>query len=395
MKKITTVFITLMLSVCLFAQDYWFVPKVLSTKQQEYHEYSDSFALSYAELYEQPWFVAYTRTKGQYSAQGLERNESFRPDMTISTGSAELADYKGSGYSRGHLCPNSACNHSSKTQYDCFLLSNMSPQLQTLNGGCWLKGENAEDTFGRKYAKTYVIVGPVFNKPNYKTIGKNKVAVPDEFFRICVFTDNEDNIKECFAVVMSQATANDAKSTLNWNNTKFIKSIDEIEAKTGLDFFPALDDETEDKLESFKYGGKLPNVKFVKGKVTTTKPTTQTNTVNTEPATEGFTYRLITGATLSTIKKNISSGKYVKNMARDTGYSKEEICFSIGYYNLANRVITIEKGKVLKELTFDNIDTVAIISALDRKSASVEEIAEMYECEVLDLICWIGKQKSK
>jgi hypothetical protein len=60
-----------------------------------------SFILAYAEEHEQAEWVAYRLTIDQLKEVVQERSNSFRPDTSITTSSASLADYRGSGYDKG------------------------------------------------------------------------------------------------------------------------------------------------------------------------------------------------------------------------------------------------------------------------------------------------------
>ena len=62
------------------------------------------YALVYDEEHEQPKWVAYHLTRDEVYGV-YERKDNFRADPSIFSGSAELEDYRGSGYDRGHLIP--------------------------------------------------------------------------------------------------------------------------------------------------------------------------------------------------------------------------------------------------------------------------------------------------
>lgn len=62
------------------------------------------YTLSYNEEYEIANWVAYELTREEVLGEE-ERGDDFREDKSVSTGSAKLNDYKGSGYDRGHMAP--------------------------------------------------------------------------------------------------------------------------------------------------------------------------------------------------------------------------------------------------------------------------------------------------
>ena len=64
-----------------------------------------AYDLGYSEEHEQAAWVSYALTKKEVQTKVAKRANNFRSDGIVSTGSATLADYKGSGYDRGHLAP--------------------------------------------------------------------------------------------------------------------------------------------------------------------------------------------------------------------------------------------------------------------------------------------------
>ena len=86
------------------------------------------YAFLYSEKHEQPLWVSYKLTKAEVQNKVAKRKDNFRLDPVIKTGSAILADYKGSGYDRGHLAPAGDMAWSQKAMSDSFFLTNMSPQ---------------------------------------------------------------------------------------------------------------------------------------------------------------------------------------------------------------------------------------------------------------------------
>ncbi len=92
------------------------------------------YVLKYNEHFEQAEWVAYQLTDIEVNGD-FERSDNFRKDLHVSTGSATLKDYKGSGYDRGHLIPASDMKWSPDAMSSSFYMSNMSPQYPSFNRG--------------------------------------------------------------------------------------------------------------------------------------------------------------------------------------------------------------------------------------------------------------------
>lgn len=201
------------------------------------------YVLSYNEDYEVADWVAYEFTNEELNTSVASRKDNFRADPMISTKSAELSDYKGSGYSRGHLAPAADFNWSEEAMSDTFFLSNMTPQLQNnFNAGIWLTAENYVREVCSENDVVYVVTGPVLTDGPYETIGKNNVAIPKQFYKVLLCVDESGYCSPIAMVIPHDA---DRKTELS----KFFCSINDVEKLTGLDFFPLLDDSVEEIIE--------------------------------------------------------------------------------------------------------------------------------------------------
>lgn len=235
----------------------------------EFRSFS-GYTICYREEYEQPEWAAYTLT-GEKLVKNASRKDNFRPDPEISTGSASLADYKGSGYDRGHLAPAADFSYSEDAMSGSFYLSNMSPQNGSFNRGIWAKLEAAVRDWAGETLITYVVTGPVLEKPanEYGFIGANEVSVPEYYYKALLFV-YEDNAKVPAALTAAGASSDALLSATTSDGQQvwlyaagyllpneksgadlasFMVSIDDIEARTGLDFFSLLPDVYEDALE--------------------------------------------------------------------------------------------------------------------------------------------------
>ena len=99
------------------------------------------YALGYIEYHEQAAFVIYKLTAREALTKEAQRTNRFRRDPEIPTGSATTADYRRSGYDRGHLAPAADMAFSVQTMADSFFMSNMSPQKPAFNRGIWKRLE--------------------------------------------------------------------------------------------------------------------------------------------------------------------------------------------------------------------------------------------------------------
>jgi len=104
----------------------------------------------------------------------------------------------------------------------------------------WNRLEQKVRYWASKERQLYVITGGVLGK-DLTTIGREKVAVPKLYYKI-LLDYSEPEIKAIAFLVPHQ----ESKEPLY----QFVVSIDEIEQLTTLDFFPALPDDLENKLEA-------------------------------------------------------------------------------------------------------------------------------------------------
>jgi len=198
------------------------------------------FTLCYSEEDEQPYWVAYVLTPQETVISKVQRQDNFREDPMISTKSAVLKDYKGSGYDRGHLIPFADLSWSEQSGSDSFYLSNMSPQVAALNRGRWQELESVVRTFSLE-GPVCVVTGPVLTDGPFMTIGESKVSVPNYYYKV-ILDYCEPGFKAIGFVLPNSDCPKDLKD--------YAVSVDEVERLTGLDFFSLLDDTTEDALES-------------------------------------------------------------------------------------------------------------------------------------------------
>ena len=133
----------------------------------------------------------------------VERFDNFRPDLRVpEMFRADLADYEGSGFDRGHLVASANQAETEIQNSETFLLSNMSPQKPEFNRGIWKELEDAIRKLDdqKSVLETYVICGPIFNfDVSVMTItpkGKKGVTlpIPHAYFKSVLTEDNRGRL---------------------------------------------------------------------------------------------------------------------------------------------------------------------------------------------------------
>lgn len=161
------------------------------------------------------------------------------------------ADYYLSGFTRGHMCASSDRQTSVEQNKQTFYYSNMQPQYSTHNSGCWAILENKVKDWGfhGTYRDTlYVVKGGTIDKEEgiLSYVGSKKMIVP-RYLYMCILAVKNGKYKAIG--FWTQQTGDKTKDKFT-KYTDYVKSIDEIEKLTGIDFFCNLPDNIEKEVES-------------------------------------------------------------------------------------------------------------------------------------------------
>src|SRR5450759_1514716 len=235
--KLKPVILFFILILCIsFASTAQELLPTSTTHQIVRHSY---YTLSYSEKDEQAAWVYYELTPEMVRGK-QKRTDDYRPDEKVTTKSAQLEDYRGSGYDRGHLCPAGDMKLNYESMTESFFLSKMSPQNKEFNDGIWNDLENKVRSWTLTKGKLYIVTAGVLTS-NLGKIGRDGVTVPKYFYKVLYDPRNEKMI----AFLLPNANSNKPLSD-------FVVTVDYVESLTGIDFFPALPDSLENNLESQK-----------------------------------------------------------------------------------------------------------------------------------------------
>ena len=211
-------------------------PQKAEDKEYPIISYS-AYEVMYNPEYKIPRWIKYellaSETDGVWSRKGLK----FTPDPSVSFPQAEDSDYRGSGWSRGHMAPAADFKWSSQAMIETFFFTNCCPQNQAMNSGQWHTLEKKVRDWANRYGALIVYTGPIVLDNAYGTIGYNKVVVPDAFFKAILTGE------QAIAFVMYNHNNNE-------NMQKCAMTVDDLEVLTGIDFFTELDDDFENRVEA-------------------------------------------------------------------------------------------------------------------------------------------------
>ena len=153
------------------------------------------------------------------------KNYNYSRDHNVAS-CPENWEYRGSGYSRGHMAPAMDMRWDKTAMAQCFYMTNMCPQDTKLNNDHWRVLEEKVHRWAKRDKRLMVYTGPIMGK-NPKMIGKNKqnIAVPDAFFKV-VYAPEQGR---AIAFIYDNKPCPGGIS-------KYVVPVAEVERRTGLTF---------------------------------------------------------------------------------------------------------------------------------------------------------------
>lgn len=205
-------------------------------------------------------WTCYTLHSGNMQ-NNVSRSDSFKEDPDVYR--SPTTKYS-SGYSRGHLCPSADRLCSREQNSQTFYMTNMQPQYQNHNGVLWGHMEDLARDFASNGCDTscdtlYVVKAATISDVtlNGQTVsgtytdrtcssGSYELPVPKYFYMAFLHYNKSTNKYNAMAFW----TVHENVMDKNTNYGDYAISIDELEKRTGIDFFCNLPDEIENDVES-------------------------------------------------------------------------------------------------------------------------------------------------
>ncbi len=159
----------------------------------------------------------------------VRKNYNYARDPNVKS-CPENWEYRGSGYSRGHMAPAMDMRWGKTAMAQCFYMTNMCPQETKLNNDHWRVLEERVHRWAKRDKRIMVYTGPIMGK-NPKMIGKDKknIAVPDAFFKVLYAPDQGRAIAFIYP-----------NTPCPGGIKKYAVTVAEVERRTGLTFSNAL-----------------------------------------------------------------------------------------------------------------------------------------------------------
>ena len=213
-----------------------------------------AMALSYSEAHEQAAWVAHIILPDIIDGQ-VGRTNDFREDPLVPTGTAVEAEYflkyeqpdgsfqyDGFGYDRGHLAPSADFRWSETALSESYFYSNIAPQPADFNRAGWADLESILRGYITAHpgAQLYVVTGGIL-EDGLPVIERsiNRVSIPRYFFKVALDLERQSGV----GFIMPNRR-------LDYPLESYAVTIDEVERRTGLDFFHRLADDQEARIES-------------------------------------------------------------------------------------------------------------------------------------------------
>lgn len=169
----------------------------------------------------------------------VERGNEFTADPGAK-GCPLPEDYAGSGMDRGHLVPAGDLKWNGTAMRQSFLMTNVGPMHKALNEGGWAKLEEKVREWTARDSALLVFTGPVVSDGD-TTLASGRVKVPSAYYKVIL----APCVRPIRVIAFIYPNGHSGGRL-----QQYAVSVDEVERRTGLDFFPTLPPEEQQRLES-------------------------------------------------------------------------------------------------------------------------------------------------
>lgn len=199
-----------------------------------YWDYDDHLSL----------WVAYPLNRNLIGSGSRTNQWGYDKLLPASIQPALINNSYGGGWARGHQIP-SADRLTYAANVSTFVPTNLTPQNYDFNGGIWAGLEAKVRYYASQADTLYVVTGCLFDGSKTVT-GKDSgfyVKVPTHYFKALLYKGDSPTYAYATNGYMAAGFFFEHSGSINGDNfldDKYLMSIDKLEEKTGIDFFPNL-----------------------------------------------------------------------------------------------------------------------------------------------------------
>ncbi len=203
------------------------------------------FTAMYSGVKKNPVWVSYLLKK-ENIVSGSVKPGSFKSDKSLEPYEKTAKEDYPSKFDKCPMAPVLDMAYNPKLYSESFLLSNICPMNPSLKRLKWRELEDWVRKLSQKYGDVWVVSGPVFDYKDKKTatIGRAKIALPTGFFKVMLYQSKDYSFN---SIGFYMDNSNQQKPL-----KEYMTSVDDIERRTGFDFFNLLPAEVQRIMKSNK-----------------------------------------------------------------------------------------------------------------------------------------------
>jgi endonuclease G, mitochondrial len=210
----------------------------------------DQYALSYNDKKGTPNWVSYRLERKDMGRAA--RSLIFFPDETLPAAFHKVMPgdyyYTKTAMTRGHMCPSGHRNNTEANAKSTYVMTNMVPQTEELNGGSWeLLERHCRDLCFDHGKELFIVCGPhgmggVGAHGQIDTVGHEHVVVPKSCWKVILVVDGGGTRgplarvnAQTRAIAVVMPNTREPNENVPWE--RYVVSIADVEALTGYRFF--------------------------------------------------------------------------------------------------------------------------------------------------------------
>lgn len=195
------------------------------------------FTVSYSSAYVLSTWVAYKVSNANVNKEAKPKAK-YMADPNVTTRSADKKDYKDSGYIMGQFCSYLDVTHIDGAAEETFYMTNVAPMKSAFHKHIWTKSEDLIRLWVAEKGELIVYTGAITKEAPFPTIGKNKLAIPKNYYKV-VYSPKDNK------AVAFRFKNGIASGTLKSHSL----SVEKLEELCGFDFFPTVDEELKKEMK--------------------------------------------------------------------------------------------------------------------------------------------------